>query len=175
MKRLIPLALALVLSACAEMPTQPPAASASAAAPSGPNSAAALAGMSELKMAFDVVDGSPGPLLLKLNIIDLTRKQLIEAGVTPKIVISFRGEASYYTQTDLAKVKETDRADALAIRAKLKELSKAKGVQTLEQCNVPLASRKIKPADVMQEVHVVGNGWISLAAYQSRGYSYIAP
>jgi hypothetical protein len=121
-KRLIPLVLALVLSACAGMPV--PATAPAAGAPAVPNSAAALAGMSELKMAFDVIDGSPGPLISKLATIDLTRKQLIEAGVTPRIVIAFRGEASYYTQMDLSKV---------------------------------------------------GNGWISLAAYQARGYGYIAP
>ena len=70
---------------------------------------------------------------------------------------------------------EPDRADALRIRAKLRELRKASGVESIEQCNVPLASRKIKPADVMQEVRVVGNGWISLVAYQKQGYGYIAP
>ena len=44
-------------------------------------------------------------------------KQLIEAGVTPKIVVAFRGDASFYTQSDLAKVKEgarrKDAAEAL--------------------------------------------------------------
>jgi intracellular sulfur oxidation DsrE/DsrF family protein len=175
MKRhLIPVLLASTLCACAGMPSAQESAT-PAAAGAQPNSAAALAGMKEMKMAFDVIDGAPGPLMLKLNTIDLTRKQLIEAGVTPHIVIAFRGEASYYTQTDLSKVKENDRADALKIRAKIKELSKSSGVDKLEQCNVPLASRKIKPADVMEEVKVVGNGWISLAAHQARGYAYIAP
>ena len=164
--------LALSLNACAQAPVQEAAKPAAAA---GPTNQAALAGMKEMKMAFDVVDGNPAVLLLKLKTIDLTRKQLIEAGVTPKMVIAFRGEASYYTQTDLAKVKENDRADALQIRAALKDLAKAPGVEKLEQCNVPLASRKIKPEDVMQEINVVGNGWISLAAYQARGYGYISP
>ena len=170
-QRLIAALLAASLAACAQMPSQQAAAPQAAA----PNSQAALSGMKEMKMAFDVTEGNPAVLMLKLDTIDLTRKQLIEAGVTPRMVIAFRGEASYYTQTDLAKVKENDRAQALQIRAKLKQLSSAQGVEKLEQCNVPLASRKIKPADVMQEVNVVGNGWISLAAYQSRGYGYIAP
>jgi intracellular sulfur oxidation DsrE/DsrF family protein len=129
----------------------------------------------EMKVAFDVTDGNPQVLLLKLAIIDLTRKQLIESGVTPKMVIAFRGDASYYTQTNLAIVKESDRADALAIAAKLRELRKASGVESLEQCNVPLASRKLKPADVMEEVKLVPNGWIALATYQEKGYSYIVP
>jgi intracellular sulfur oxidation DsrE/DsrF family protein len=128
-----------------------------------------------MKIAFDVTDGNPQALLTKLTVIDLTRKQLIESGVTPKMVIAFRGDASYYTQTNLTMIKEADRADALAIAAKLRELRKANGVEALEQCNVPLASRKLKPADLMQEVKLVPNGWISLVGYQEKGYSYIVP
>ena len=129
----------------------------------------------EMKVAFDVTSGNPQALILQLTVIDLTRKQLIERGITPKMVITFRGDASYYTQTNLSMVKEADRADALAIAAKLRELRKASGVESMEQCNVPLASRKLKPADLMQEVKLVPNGWIALAEYQEKGYSYIVP
>ena len=154
-RKLVAMLMAATLSACAEMPVR-----------DNPQ---------EMKLAFDVVDGATAPLMLKLNTIELTRKQLIAAGVTPKFVVAFRGEASYYTQTDLAKVKENDRADALKIRALIKDLSKAKGIESLEQCTVPLEMRKIKPADVMPEVKVVQNGWIALGAYQAKGYGYISP
>ena len=129
----------------------------------------------EMKIAFDITDANPQALITKLTVIDLTRKQLIESGVTPRMVLAFRGDASYYTQTNLNLVKEADRADALKIAAQLRELRKASGVEALEQCNVPLAARKLKPADVMPEVTLVPNGWISLVAYQQKGYGYIAP
>ena len=129
----------------------------------------------EVKIAFDFTDGNAQGLITRLTVIDLTRKQLIESGVTPKMVLAFRGDASYYTQTNLSMIKEADRADALTIAAKLRELRNANGVEALEQCNVPLASRKLKPADLMQEVKLVPNGWISLANYQQKGYSYIVP
>lgn len=132
-------------------------------------------GSKEMKLAFDFTDGNPVVLLNKLNNVDVTRKQLIESGVTPKIVMTFRGNASYFTQTNLAAVKETERADALKVAAKLREMHKAAGVQGLEQCNLPLADRKLKPADLMQEVKLVPNGWIALGAYQQQGYAYIAP
>ncbi|MEO5677762.1 MAG: DsrE family protein [Usitatibacter sp.] len=129
----------------------------------------------EMKIAFDITDANPQALMTKLTVIDLTRKQLIESGVTPRMVLAFRGDASYYTQTNLTLVKEADRADALKIAAQLRELRKASGIEALEQCNVPLAARKLKPADVMPEVTLVPNGWISLVAYQQKGYGYIAP
>jgi intracellular sulfur oxidation DsrE/DsrF family protein len=89
--------------------------------------------------------------------------------------MTFRGNASYFTQTDLSAVKDTDRADALKVAAKLREMQKAPGVQGLEQCNLPLADRKLNPANLMQEVKLVPNGWIALGAYQQQGYAYIAP
>ncbi len=129
----------------------------------------------EMKLAFDFTDASPVVLLNKLNNVDTTRQQLIDSGITPKIVMTFRGNASYFTQTDLSAVKEADRADALKVAAKLREMKKAPGVQGLEQCNLPLADRKLKPADLMQEVKLVPNGWIALGGYQQQGYAYIAP
>ncbi len=139
------------------------------------NGTPGAAGAKEMKLAFDFTDGNPAVLLKKLDNVDMTRKQLIESGVTPKIVMTFRGNASYFTQTDLSAVKDTDRADALKVAAKLREMQKAPGVQGLEQCNLPLADRKLNPANLMPQVKLVPNGWIALGAYQQQGYAYIAP
>lgn len=128
----------------------------------------------EMKLAFDFTDASPVALLNKLNNVDITRQQLIDSGITPKIVMTFRGNASYFTQTNLSMVKEGERADALKVAAKLQEMKRAPGVQSLEQCNLPLADRKLRPADIMQEVKLVPNGWIALGTYQHQGYAYIA-
>jgi len=132
-------------------------------------------GAKEMMLAFDFTDTNPAVLLRKLDNVEATRKQLIESGVTPKIVMTFRGNASYFTQTNLADVKEADRADALKVAGKLRELKRAPGVQGLEQCNLPLADRKLNPANLMQEVKLVPNGWIALGRYQQQGYAYIAP
>jgi len=129
----------------------------------------------EMKLAFDFTDGNPAVLLKKLDNVDVTRRQLIESGVTPKIVMTFRGNASYFTQTDLSGVKEPERADALRVAAKLREMRKADGVEGMEQCNLPLADRKLNPANLLPEVKLVPNGWIALGAYQQQGYAYIAP
>lgn len=134
-----------------------------------------VGGAKEMKLAFDFTDGNPAVLLRKLDNVDVTRTQLIESGITPRIVMTFRGNASYFTQTDLSVVKEPERADALKVAAKLREMQKAPGVQGLEQCNLPLADRKLNPANLMPEVKLVPNGWIALGAYQQQGYAYIAP
>ncbi len=132
-------------------------------------------GAKEMKLAFDFTDANPAVLLKKLENVETTRQQLIASGITPNIVMTFRGNASYFTQTDLSAVKENERADALKVAAKLREMKAAPGVQGLDQCNLPLADRKLKPADLMSEVRLVPNGWIALGQYQQQGYAYIAP
>lgn len=150
---------ALALAGCAEMPQT----SSMSSAPK------------EARMAFDITSGNPQVVNLTLMVIDVTRKQLMDQGITPRIVIAFRGDASFFTQDSLAVVKETDRAEALLVKAKIRELKKASGVEGFEQCNVPLASRKLKGTDLMTEVKLVPNGWIALADYQQKGYAYIVP
>jgi len=135
----------------------------------------ALQGVHDMKVAFDVTDGNPKALIGKLHSIDVTRRQLIDAGVTPHIVVTFRGDASYYTQTDVAKVKPEDRAEYAKVVDAIKQLRKQQGVESMEQCSLPLPSRKIDRADIMPEVKVVPNGWIALVAYQQKGYAYISP
>lgn len=146
-------------------------------APSYPSAANydALEGVHDMKMAFDVTDGNPKALVGKLHSIDVTRKQLIEAGVTPHIVVTFRGDASYYTQSDANKLKPEDRAEYAKVHEAIRALRKQPGVESMEQCSLPLPSRKIDKADIMPEVRVVPNGWIALVAYQRKGYAYIAP
>jgi hypothetical protein len=135
----------------------------------------ALAGLKEVKVAFDLTAGDPKVLLARLNIIDETRQSLIQQGVAPHFVVTFRGPATRLVQTDPSKIKPEDRDGAAKIAAKLAEMRRAKGVENLEQCAVAVREQGTRPEDVVASVKVVGNAWISLMAYQAKGYAYIAP
>ena len=129
----------------------------------------------EAKIAFDITNGNPVVVNKTLETIEVTRKQLIDQGVTPHIVVTFRGDASFFTQDSLAVVKEADRAEALAVEARIREMRKSGEVESFEQCNLPLAPRKLNPKELMSEVQLVPNGWIALVNYQHKGYAYIVP
>jgi len=135
----------------------------------------ALQGAKQVKVAFDITAGDAKALLGRLNIIDETRQSLIQQGVTPHFILSFRGPATKLVQTDMSKIKPEDRETAVKIAAKLKDMRAAKGVESLEQCAVAVREQGTRPEDVVPSVKVVGNAWISLMAYQNRGYAYIAP
>jgi intracellular sulfur oxidation DsrE/DsrF family protein len=135
----------------------------------------ALSGLSEVKVAFDITTGDGKGLLSRLNVIDETRQSLIRQGVKPNFVLAFRGPATKLVQTDFDKVKPEDRPELAKIAAKIKEMSTAPGVQAIHQCSVAIRQQGTKADKVLAEIKVVGNSWISLIAYQAKGFAYIAP
>ena len=135
----------------------------------------ALAGLSEVKVAFDITAADGKGLLNRLNVIDETRQSLIKQGVKPNFVLAFRGPATKLVQTDIEKVKPEDRTELAKIAAKIKEMSTMPGVQAIEQCSVAIRQQGTAADKVLAEIKVVGNSWISLMAYQAKGYAYIAP
>src|SRR5437762_12713265 len=71
-----------------------------------------LAGLKEVKVAFDLTACDPKALLGRLTIIDETRQSLIQQGVTPCFVLSFRGCDTRRTQIDESKIEPVDREGA---------------------------------------------------------------
>jgi intracellular sulfur oxidation DsrE/DsrF family protein len=136
---------------------------------------AALVGIKEGKIAFDIKEGNGKLLLAQLGIIEETRQLLIQQRVKPHIVMTFRGPASKLVQTDQEKIKPEDREMAVKIAARIKEMSKAPGIEGFEQCALATRQQDTKPELVLPEIRVVADGFISLMAYQARGYAYIAP
>ena len=135
----------------------------------------ALAGIKDVKVAFDIHEGEGKALLNRLNVIDETRQSLIRQGVTPHFVLAFRGPATKLVQTDAEKIKPEDRPAAAQIAVKLQDMGKAPGIDSLEQCSVAIRQQGTKAENVVPAVKVIGNSWISLMAYQAKGYAYISP
>jgi intracellular sulfur oxidation DsrE/DsrF family protein len=73
------------------------------------------------------------------------------------------------------KIAPEDRDIARTIAAKIETMSKATGVEGIEQCSVAARELGTNPDKVVAPIKVVGNGYISLMAHQARGYAYIRP
>jgi len=136
---------------------------------------ASLAGLKEIRIVFDLTNGDPKGLAATLSVIDETRKSLIGQDVRPRIVLAFRGPATKLVQTDLSLLATEDREITGQIAKAITKLTTAQGIDAIEQCGIAVRNQSIKPEHVIPGVKVVGNGWISLAAYQAKGYGYIAP
>ena len=140
-----------------------------------PDDKAALSDLKTVKVVFDLKDGDARAMLYRLNIIEETRQSLIKQGVKPEFILTFRGKATKLVQTDMLEIDPDDQVAAKKIAAKLAEMSRAPGVQGFDQCALAIRDQGTRADLVLPEIRVVGNAWISLMAYQARGYAYIAP
>ena len=143
--------------------------------PETPDDQAALSGLSEVKVAFDLTNGDGKALLTQLNVIDETRQSLMKQGVKPHFVLAFRGPATKLVQTDQSQIKAEEREHAAKIAEKIRALRSADGITSIEQCAVAVRLAGTKPENVVAGIKVVGNSWISLMGYQAKGYGYISP
>ena len=138
----------------------------------GPSDKEALSGLSEVKVIFDITTGDAKKLLSRLGLIEETRDEIRQQGATPRIILAFRGPASLFIQKNQERVKIEDLDTMAKIQEKVKAMSKDKSYR-LAQCAVANRYLKVKNEDTIPEVEVVGNSFISMAAYQNKGYAYL--
>lgn len=139
---------------------------------STPSDKEALRGVSEVKVIFDITTGDAKKLLSRLGLIEETRDGIQKQGVTPRFILAFRGPASLYIQKDENRVKIEDLETMGKIQEKVRAMSKDKSYR-VAQCAVANRYLKVKNEDTIPEVEVVSNSFISMAAYQNKGYAYI--
>jgi len=131
----------------------------------------ALGELTSLKMVCDVNVGEAKLLLRRLELIDETYSQLIDAGVTPTVVVAFRGGASLYVTRGVKYVDTEDAGTKKEIQGWIDQFSQH-GFR-IEQCAIAAKAQKVDPADFLPAVNMVQNGYISIVAYQARGYALL--
>lgn len=135
------------------------------------NDATALKGLTTVKVVCDVNVGEPKLLLRRLELIDETYTQLLDAGIKPIFVVAFRGPATRYVT----------HGDGFAAPEHLPVKKEIQGWVdqfhqngfTLEQCAIAARAQKVPAKDVLPQITVVQNGYISLVAYQNKGYALL--
>ena len=135
------------------------------------NNAAAIESLSAIKIICDVNVGDAKLLLRRLELIDETYTQLLDAGVKPTIIVSFRGEASRYVTSGGKYVELSQEPIKREIQGWVKQF--AKNGFRLEQCAIAAKTWGVDLSDFLPEVILVQNGYVSLAAYQSKGYALL--
>jgi len=135
------------------------------------NDKMALKGLTKVKFVVDVTVGDPELLLLRMDLLDTTYSQLLDAGVTPTIVVAFRGKASRFITKNTKYLPPEQQKYRLEMKTVL-ELFHELGF-TIEQCGIAAASQKIDPKDFFPQVKMVQNTYISLIGYQNQGYAVL--
>lgn len=130
-----------------------------------------LKGLKQAQVYFDVNLKDDKLLVLRMELVDRTVRQMEEAGLEVNGVVGFRGGASrFITQNDYY-VLEEEVSNKRKIKDWVKHFS-SKGI-AIEQCAIAAEILDIPTKDFLPEVTIVGNAYISLVGYQAKGYSVV--
>ncbi len=135
------------------------------------NDTRALEGLTTVKVVVDVNVGKPKLLLRRITLIDETYTQLLDAGARPVFVVAFRGPATKYVTRGEGHVAKEHLAVKKEVQGWISQF--AKNGFSLEQCAIAARGQKVPPGDILPEITVVQNGYISLVAYQNKGFAFL--
>lgn len=123
------------------------------------------------KVIFDFRSGNPKSAALHVKLIHQTFEDLAAAGKDPEFKVSFMGPAVKLISKNREGFTPEDQKDLDAIAEGVSVLSK--DGMGLDVCLIATSVFKVDPASVLPEIKATKNGWFSLIAYQSQGYSLI--
>ncbi len=126
----------------------------------------ALKGVKEGKVIFDTSVAAADKMILYLSVIKETHDGLVKQGVKPLIIITMHGRTVL-----LVSKKHAGKEDLAMIEKGIKEL-KELGVQ-FELCSIAARLLNVDYKDILPDIQIIGNGFISLIGYQSKGYAVI--
>jgi intracellular sulfur oxidation DsrE/DsrF family protein len=133
----------------------------------------ALSGSKSVKAVFDFRVGNPKSAVMHLDLIYQTfkDKSIQEIGGKPEFVVVFIGPSVKLVSSSTEGFSPEEKKTIDDISRMVSEMTKD-GIR-FELCLFAAKFFKVDPATVLPEVNRVGNGWISLIGYQSKGYSIV--
>jgi len=131
----------------------------------------ALKGLKAVKVVCDVNVGDPKLLLRRMELIDDTYTQLVDADIQATFVVAIRGPATKYVTRGTGYVSTEHREIKKEIQGWIAQFHK--NGFSLEQCAIAARGQKVSSGDILPQITVVRNGYISIVAYQNRGYALL--
>ncbi len=134
----------------------------------------ALKGVSKIKAVFDVSLGSPQKANLVFwavrNVYD--DKSVRALPESPEVAVVFHGPSVKMISSNRTGVNEKDKKSLDEFAGLIRQM-KQDGVK-MEVCLYAAKVFGVDPGSILPEIDHVGNGFISVAGYQTQGYSLVA-
>lgn len=131
----------------------------------------ALKGLKEAKAVFMIDVNNPGRVAHILKTVAKTDKGMREQGVKPQITVVVIGPAVAFLTRDRRGIGYMDERAVAGIQAEVHKLAKM-NIRT-EVCGVAMKGMDVKPKDLIEDAHAVGNGFIEAIGYQAQGYQLV--
>ncbi|MEY2341556.1 DsrE family protein [Acidithiobacillus sp. IBUN Pt1247-S3] len=135
------------------------------------NDSAALSGLHSAKAIFLVNINNPGAVDHLVQVIGLTRKQFIQQHVTPHFIMVFIGPDVAFLTQDRRGISYMEERSVADLQKEIVKLSK-QGI-AFQACGVAMQGMDVHPKSLIAEVHPVESGFISVIAYQEKGYELV--
>ena len=132
---------------------------------------AALKGVDKARTLIDINLKEAGKLALYLQVIKMTYDDIARDGLKPEMVIAFRGPSVRLISSEIGIFGEEDQQILKQSAVLLAELAQL-GVR-IEACAIATNLFKVDNGTLLPGVRVVGNTFVSLTGYQSKGYAII--
>ncbi|QMU61652.1 MAG: hypothetical protein GKR92_08070 [Gammaproteobacteria bacterium] len=124
------------------------------------------------KVVWDVLASRPDRLLFYLKLIDETYDDLVRQDVEPDMVFIFHGRALQLIKSEKVDFLTKDKQAHQEVLTLISDLNARPGVQ-MEVCSISARMQEIENDGIISDVKMVGNTYVSLIGYQSKGYSVI--
>jgi len=131
----------------------------------------ALKGLTEGKGVFMIDINDAGHVAHVLKVAEKTYTGMKKQGVKPHLVVVIIGPAVAFLTKDRRGIGYMDERAVSGLQKEVHKLAKM-GIRT-EACGVALKGMDVSPDDLIQDVHAVGNGFISAIGYQAQGYQLV--
>jgi predicted peroxiredoxin len=136
------------------------------------NDAAALENLTTGKVLWDITIDNPKKLALYLSVIKETYEGLLKQNVKPDMIFTFHGGVVKLISTNREKVPLEDHNELDKVQQLLNELQKKDGVK-MESCSIATRLQGIDNKTILEGIKPVGNTFISIIGYHSKGYAVI--
>ncbi len=124
------------------------------------------------KVVWDVLASRPDRLLFYLKLIDETYNDLVRQEVEPDMVFIFHGRALQLIKSEQVNYLPKDKQAHQQALELISDLNSREGVR-MEACSISARMQEIENDGIISDVKMVGNTYVSLIGYQSKGYSVI--
>jgi len=137
-----------------------------------PNDTDALENVEVGKVVWDILVSRPDHLLFYFKLIDETYADLKRQNVDPDMVFIFHGHALHLIKSEPVEFLPKDKQAHKEVLALINDLVARPGVR-MEACSISAKNQGIENDGIISAVKMVGNTYVSLIGYQSKGYSVI--
>ena len=134
-----------------------------------PDDSVALQGVEVGRIFWDVTVADSAMLAGRLGVIDQTYRDMVRQGVTPEMVLAFRGGSVRLLTSDVTRLPEDVRDGAIQVQQRLESMMGLPGIR-MEACYIAMRRVPLEPENLIPGMHTVNNTFLSAMGYGQRGY-----